>query len=497
MIHGLLLLSLLHPQFDTALTPDHGASAMLQTPAPAKDDGEFDKRKKEAGKDTTKLWKLYEWCKQQKKEKEAKATLKDILRIDPNHKDANVAAGNINFEGKWFANQKKVDEYKKEKEAKEMADKGLVDFKGEWVPKEDLPFLEKGLVRDDTGKWVDAEEAKKVKEGWVKQDLEWIPADQKENIGKGLWKCGDAWLSLADADKYHSEIDQWWRIPADRYTLITTCDRDLALQKIKRHLDLAIDDLEKIYSVKPALPIPVIILRNAEQYGSYAAGDQDAGRGMTDVLGLSSIHYAYFADLSFDAATQQLLTTGVGYWDASNDNGNRWGVHSVRHAIGLSFAEALDPSPKAIESIKKTQKFDPKKFYEEKKMPRWFRYGAAAYVERYYNDTTVGIGGNTHWTKDWSVKNILSQGGLRPLKQIFEFNLKTDGGADATKLINESGLVLAFIFDGKCAPVTEKFKAVQDAIKAGVEKKVMVEHFKALEAEVTKNEAELRKFAGI
>ena len=502
MIHSFLLLSLLQVSavdapFDITLAPAQSARVESQTPVPPKDDGEYEKRKKEAGKDTTKLWKVYEWCKLLKKDKEGKATLKEILKIDPMHKDANVASGNIFFEGQWFANQKKIDEFKKEKEVKEKKEKGLVEFKGEWVPKEDLPFLEKGMVRDETGNWVDAEEAKKVKEGWVKQDLDWIPADQKENIAKGLWKCGDKWLPIAEADKYHTELEQWWRLPCDRYTLLTTCDRDVALQKVKRQLDFAIDDLEKIYNVKLSLPISVVILRSADQYSSYAAGDQDVGRGTTDALGLSSIHYAYFADVSFDPETKQFLSAGVGYWDASSDTGNKWGVHSVRHALGLSFAEALDPSPKTIESVKKTGKFDLKKFYEEKKFPRWFRYGAAAYVERYYNDTTVGIGGNMHWAKEWSVKNILSQGGLRPLKQLFEFNLRSEAAADATKLINESGLVTAFIVDGKCAAVTEKFKAVQEAIKAGKDKKATAEAFTALEAEVIKNEAELRKFAGI
>jgi hypothetical protein len=45
--------------------------------------------------------------------------------------------------------------------------------------------------------------------------------------------------------------------------------------------------------------------------------------------------------------------------------------------------------------------------------------------------------------------------------------------------------------------VKEKLKAVQDAIKSGKDKKAVAEAFKALEAEITKNEAELRKFAGI
>lgn len=501
MIHTLLLLlATSSPATAPAITTS-SAPRPVETQTPAKDD-EYSKRKKEAAKDVTKLWKLYEWCQTQKKDKEAKATLKDILKIDPNHKEANIALGYLFFDGKWFENQKKIDEYKKQKEIDEKLAQGLVEYKGQWVPKEDVPFLEKGMVKDDTGTWVDAELAKKIKEGFVKQDMTWIPPAEKENIEKGLWKCGDKWLSLADADKYHSEIEQWWQIPCGPYVLWTTCDRDLALGKIKRNLDEAFDDLAKIYDNKPALPIDVMVLRSAEQYSSYAAGDEDTGRGTTDLMGLSSVHYSYFADLVVEVVDESPVfhNMGVAYWDAAAKDGDKWGVHAVRHAIGQSFGEALDPSPKALETIKKNRRMDQKdikKYYEEKRVPRWFRYGAAAYVERYFTDTTVGIGGNKQWTREWSVKNILSQGGLRPYKQIFEFGLKSSGGQDATKLINESGLMIAFARDGGCEPVTAQLKAVQAVVKSGKDKKEVAEAVKLLEAEIAKHDTELRKFAGI
>jgi hypothetical protein len=210
-----------------------------------------------------------------------------------------------------------------------------------------------------------------------------------------------------------------------------------------------------------------------------------------------------------------------------------WGVHAVRHAIGQSFADAVDRSTKAIERAKKTGKFDARAFYDEKKIPTWFRYGAAGYVERYFKDTTTGIGGNPWWTRKWSIENLLSKGGLRPLKQLFEIGPDGIKPGDGAKLINELGLVVAFVMDGNCAPVTEKLKAVQALIKenkyeptaekadkgakndksAGTEKaaakpekadkekgdkekKALKEAFAALEAEIIKNEAELRKFAG-
>lgn len=485
---------------------DPSVHAAIQTPAPApKDTDEYKTRKKEAGKDVALLWKLYEWCKEQKKDKEAKTTLKDLLKIDPLHKEANIAIGNLYFDGKWFESQAKIDEYKKNVEKQADIDaktaQGLVEYKGEWVPKEDVPFLEKGLVKDDVGNWVSGEDAKKLKEGFVKQDLVWVPGAEKENIAKGLWKCGDKWLSLADADKYHAEIYKEWRIPFERFNVWTTNDRDLLTAKMKRQLDPAMDELERIYGVKPPKPINVMILRTLDQYNSFAAGDEDQEIDTTEMTGLASSYSSYFGDSMFDesGAPQNM---GVAYWDASTDAGNKFGVHNIRHALGQSYAEAIDPSTETLAAFakSKTKRIDEaynKKFYGEKRIPRWLRFGAAAYVERYYKDTTLGVGGNPNWTKEWSITNLLKDGGLRPIKQVLECNIKPSDPVDTRKLINETGLVVAFIMDGNCAPVLEKFKTLQAAFKNMHERKPIDEALKALEAEIVKNEAELRKFAGL
>ncbi|MCY2959822.1 MAG: hypothetical protein NTY35_06615 [Planctomycetota bacterium] len=488
-------------------------SALLSAPSPSvaptrlapeprvAEDVEFEKRKTEAGDDTAKLWKLYEWCRDSKREKEGKTILKKIVKLEPTHKEANIALGNVFFDGKWFASQKKVDEYKKEKEVAEKTAQGLVAWKDQWVPAEDVPFLDRGLVRDANGNWVDLEQAKKLAEGWVRQDLDWIPPAEKENVGKNLWKCGDQWLPIAEADAYHAELGQWWRIPFERFHLYTTCERDVANQKVKRELENAYDELARAYGTKPQAPLVVIVLRDGAQYSSFANGDEGERRATTDSLGLSSVHHAYFADQNFEPTEDnRVLGVGVGYWDVSSDKGNKWGVHSVRHALGLSFAEALDPSPKTIEKGRKSpMKGDAfwDSFYAEKRIPNWFRYGAAAYAERYYRDNTVGVGGDPLWARKWSVANIQSRGGLRQVKQILDFNLTVEGGPDSEKLINEAGLVVAYLLDGGNAGATEKLKKLQEALTTNKDKKVLGEAQKALEAEILKNEAEIKKFAGL
>jgi hypothetical protein len=462
------------------------------------DDPELTKRKKEAGKDPVALWKVYEWCKEQKKEKEGKAILKDILKIDPNHKEANIALGNLYYDGKWFENQKKIDEYKKQKEDEAKLAQGLVQYKGEWVPKEDVPYLEKGLVKDSVGEWVTPDVAKKVDEGWVKQDLEWVPPAEKENIAKNLWKCGDQWLAIADANKYHSDHTQPWKIPFGHYVVWTTCDRDVVTTKMKPQLDSACEDLEKIYDNKTHAPVKLFVLRNKDEYGAFAAGDREDGSDTNDSSGMSSAYYAYLADAYFDDDGSENM--GVTFWDDSTKDDAQWGVQHVRNALGLSFAETLDPSPVAVAALQKTGRMEKsytKKFEEEKRLPAWYRYGAAAYVERWYSDTTVAAGGNMKWAKEWSLKMLLKAGGLRPLKQVLACNLHPKDPDDTAKMINETGLVMAFVVDGNCAPVIEKHKAFRAAFQAGKTGKELNETITALNAEIIKNEADLRKFAGL
>lgn len=502
MWHELLLpLTLILP-FTGERSPR--ANEIAITEPQGQQDAEFEKRRKDAGNDVDKLWDVYKWCKEQKKDEKGRSVLRQIVKLDPTHEDANTALGYVKYDGKWFPSQKKVDEYKKEQAGKPPApaSDGLVDYKGQRVPAADVPFLEKGLVKDDSGNWVDGDEFKKKKEGWIRQDLEWVAPAEKENIDKGLWKCGDKWLSLDEANKFHSELFQWWRIPTEHYHLYTTCDRAVAMEKVKKSLDAAWEDLTKIFQVQPAKPVVVIVLRDDRQYNTYAGGDEEAGIPSADTRGLASAHYAFFSEIALDPSGQFLLP-GIAYWDASTETGNKWGAHAVRSALGLAYADGVDPSTKTMdaarEAVKKKRNIERsflKDYDEEKRLPEWFRAGAASYVERYFIDIFVGQGGNNHWARDWSVQNIVNKGGLRPLKQLLDPKLSVEGG-DAAKLMNELGLVMAFVLDGKCASVTEKLTALQAAIKANKDKKELGVAAQALAEDVMKHETDLRKFAGI
>jgi hypothetical protein len=99
-------------------------------------------------------------------------------------------------------------------------------------------------------------------------------------------------------------------------------------------------------------------LHDEEQYDLFAFGAPD---------GPSSAHarrapahrctWRFFAESWFELRDGKpaFRGMGVGYWDAHVPNGDAYGVHSARLATGLSYVEAIDPSPKAVRKVARTE----------------------------------------------------------------------------------------------------------------------------------------------
>ncbi len=349
-------------------------------------------------------------------------------------------------------------------------------------------LVARGLVMGADGDWLDADEQQKLKDGWTRQDLEWVRPQDADQVKQGLWKCGDAWLTLDQANEYHSKIGQWWRLRGKNFDVYSTCTRSLALRALAL-ADWTAKPLQKIFGrTPPARPI-VLVLNASDQYNTFATGD---GRSSPDLRGLSSSHGAFFAELWDEPLKHGYSGSGVCYWDQTAENDKAFGPYYVRHAAGQSFAEALDPSPKtlATASAKKPGADLAKAFWDEKQLPQWFRYGAASYVERYCADD------NAKDPKEllrWSVTNITNKGGLDPLAKIFAFERDSNAAGDG-KLMNECGLLVAFVVDGGVKDLEAKHAALTAALKSG---KNVDKAATALEEELTKSESKLREFAGL
>lgn len=450
----------------------------------------FEERFEAAGEDVEDLWSLYLWCDAGGRTREGKVVLRKIVEVDPNHNEANTALGHVEYRGRWFRNQRKLDQFKKKQEEAEAMERGLVLFKDEWVSKHDLPFLKRGLVRGPDGGWVTKEERGLLEKGWVRQDLQWIEPTEADKIDQGLWKCGDQWLPLEKADRYHSRIGQWWKFTSSRFVIYSTLNREQAIAA-GDEIDLTYDDLVRAYGHAPEATPTVIILRNQTQYTRLAKTGRDGDR--TDGLGVSTIHHAYLADEGFDVEAKSFWGAGVAFWDTNSESGNSFGRLAARHAAGQAFAQAIDPSPKAVEkAAKKPQRgMDLGAFYDEKLVPTWYRYGAAAYVERYFVDSLVASDGDPHWAKAWSVENLRKRGGLMPLSMFFGRKLDTTDEQAAARWINQCGLIMAFILDGGVEPVQKAHQQLTAAIK----KRKRTDKLQiALETVLQEHESELKSF---
>ncbi len=472
-------------------------------------DEEFDKRLADAGTDVDKLWQLHLWCKETSRSAESRTVLKKVIEVSPDHPEARKALGHHFYDNKWFETYTALAKYKRDEEGK-MKEKGLARYKDEWISIADVPYKRMGWVKDSEGAWrspheieARAQEAKYTADGWQlrAEDSVWVSPDEFEKWKAGLWKCEDKWVTTEEANQYHSQFFRWWRMKGQHFIVNSTCDRNPAdpgncLVKLAADwADYTFQDLMRLYGIQPTSTPEIIVLRSTDQYKAFGAGDPANGVMQNDSSGFSSCHYAYFADTLVDITVQPLeyKGQGVGYWDVADPNMRPFGEFSVRHAAGLSYAEAIDPSLDTISRFIETPTAPPAmtSFWAEKKIPRWLRYGGATYVERYAADPRAP---EDKWrTRNWAVENLKKAGELMPLDQVFTLPLDPNDQAASERVIKTAGLLVAFMLDGKCAPVIEKHQALKAALKAAGDTAKAVEE---LQGALVANVDALKQFAG-
>ncbi len=449
--------------------------------APIQDAGadEYTTRLEAAGDDATELWELHTWCKEQGKIMQARECLKKIVDLKPDHAEARKALGHHLYDGQWFKSYYDLSEYKRAEEKRMLDEKGLVRFNDDWVPVADEPYLRMGMVKEAaTGKWITkrefdrrAQEAKYEAEGWKQQtDGVWVPPDEVSNWEKSLWKCGDQWFDLEAANAYHSKLGQWWTVPSsgNLFEMWSTCPYETTW-RAGNFADAAYPDLLRAYGVRPDEKPVVVVLNSQAQYNEFAMGNQQLGVAGTESQGFSSIHYAFFAE-SWFLPTQppEYVGTGIAVWNVG-EKPDPYARHAVPHAAALAYAESIDPSLNSISRLTTPgQQFPFLEFWLEKKIPLWFRVGVAAYCERYFYDVSARPeeGHSPWWARDWSLDNIRRRGGPKPFEEIFAMALNPNDVEGSAMLINQAGMVVSFILDGKCAPVVQAHEALKAALRS-------------------------------
>jgi len=141
---------------------------------PLPEEAVAEKRKALAPGDAAGLWKLALEAKGLGLRREYDALRAEVLRADADHREANEAEGNVEWEGRWVKPAER-DRLRAEKESAAKAAAGLVEYGGRWVTPEERDALEKGLVLQD-GKWMSEKEAKEAqgfvhyRDGWVRRE---------------------------------------------------------------------------------------------------------------------------------------------------------------------------------------------------------------------------------------------------------------------------------------------------------------------------------------
>ncbi|MDF1837284.1 MAG: hypothetical protein P1V35_05405 [Planctomycetota bacterium] len=244
----------------------------------------------------------------------------------------------------------------------------------------------------------------------------------------------------------------------------------------------------------------VMVLSSLEEYNF-------SGGVMVDVAGLASLHGAYFADAAIDESRAPAKFDGIGvsYWEADDPGVSPWGPYWIRWAAAQSFVEGIDPSWHAVGlymviHTKADTDFAAygEHFWAEKLIPRWLRYGAASYVERFLPNPESQDESDLWKLRSFAFDELKQNGGLRELDSVFTFEASLADNEGTRRLYNEAGLIVSYLLDGSSSDT--KLQKVLEAFRASIatgDAKSSATAAKKLESELKKRRAAILAYAGL
>ncbi len=412
---------------------------------------EFEARRaKIDSKDAAKLYALALWAERKQLRREARKTLRAVIKADPDHADARKALGYIQFGGKWvrekdLARLKKV-AARREAKAKEaeMRKKGFVYHDGVWIKKEDLGWAKLGLVRDGS-RWMRVADKKAKDEGKVMHPRtgEWIEAKDKEKADKGLFPIGGEWVDLAEANRLHKNPADPWVIRLENVTLITMMPLEKAITAANEAESAAAIARGLIFD--PVLPLPrrvrIYAIDGAEAYREFSAQADETG---------FSAYGAFYA------------TRAEGKPIAANYGEKNWGPYYLKHAAGMGVAIVL------LEDA-------------ELEPTHWLYTAMGSYVERWSNTTAA-----KHFAPQY-----LEKGGVRNLKSFFKsFTISSEQAPNELEWnIYQAGILLSYLTKSPDKKTLATWGKVRKAIR---ERKGISKAIKAFEKRLVSIQTKLR-----
>ncbi|MEM1448605.1 MAG: hypothetical protein AAGI22_05800 [Planctomycetota bacterium] len=457
-----------------------------------------------AGDDAAKLAALADAWSEEERERDAVRAWERVLEVDGDHEGARRGLRHHRYDGQWYETYAALAKVRRAEAKRRFETDGTVRFGDLWVLADELPYHRMGWEKLDDGTFAPpgtrerlADDAAKAAAGWEKQHTTWIDPQDFGKWRQGLWKVGDEWLETAAANEAHSKIGAWWQVPGEHFVALTTVPEDKG-RWVVWWADAAHADLARIFGLAAPSKPEFVVLDSIAQYNQFSAGDPAAGFGPADANGYSSVHYAFFTDGWMDAssAVPAFKGTGAAYYDANDPALEPFGQHAVRHAAALAWLEAVDPSWTAVSQMLTSPGggFPDRPFWDEKRIPRWLRYGAAAYCERFFEDANVGEGGDPLWARKWALQNLKSGGTLDPIEDVLALQIDTNEPEASCRLIHEAGLLVHFLVDGEDKKVGKAWTAYREALVAGDD---VGEHVAVLEEALVKAQKKIAAFGGL
>jgi len=439
-----------------SVAPWRSATASAGSAAPLRNAADDDPQAliAAAGRDTARLGALAEGWAAAGNAEAAQAAWRAVLAIDSGDEAAHRGLGHRFEDGRWFESYAALSAHRREEARARLVERGEVRLDASWVALADWPFLRMGWERHGL-RWVHPLEARRLEReerlaaagAQFQGDRTWVPAEEVGRWSEGLWRVGEDWLTKDAANARHASLDDPWVLPSAHFTLFTTLDRDSG-EWVKRWADRVHDDLARLLGCAPADRPEVLVVDSIAAYNAVAGGDPATGRPAGEGTGWSSMHYAFFAESRFEPGATPAWWRGLGvaYWDVDDPGLAPYGQHAVRHAAAQSFLDAVDPSWEVIgAAVHDGIPFTPAAFWGQKKLPLWLRYGAAAYVERWFLDEEAE---DPWWARRWAQANLAAAGGPRPVAELLR---ATPDGADpaaGARWVQETGALVSFLLDG-------------------------------------------------
>lgn len=414
------------------------AGLVLALPAwsqsPAQLRAELRTKESAAGKDADKLLEVAKWAEERGLAAEAKRLLQAALRIDPNHEGANLAAGNVHYDGKWMP-AKDAEALRKKAQEAEFKAKGLVEVDGVWVEKDKVADAKKGIFHHAGQKLTRLEmqalQAGKVRHPHTGEFID--PADLDK--AQTMFQIGTEgrWASEQEADVYHRDLERPWVIRTAYCVLVTTLPMKVA-QEARREIDLGYETVRPFLGGGDPNPAhrPVVIV----------AATEDQHRDLGNQMGDEGSSYGAFLGTGERPFTVSFLgdvIPAVCHWHKD------WGPYYARHAAGLAYCNSMCLDAGA-------------------EVPRWFLQSFGSYASRFTNPYLAGYFGEQH----------VQKGGVKTLKSWFN-GFAINGEMEAKDIdanIYQAGLMLSFATQGGDAKVTEAMLEVTAEFTAGKGKAV-------------------------